>query len=71
MTGQEARDRWDEAKQNWVDCHPRVARIAGDPASDSTQCEADTFGGYTGTLHTAPMPPRLHAIDQTGSASTD
>ena len=59
-----ARDRWQQAKQNWIDCHPRVSRIAGDPASDPARCEAGTFGGYTGSLQTIPMPPRLQVTGQ-------
>jgi hypothetical protein len=41
-----ARALWLAAKQNWIDCHPLVGRMAGDPASDFNRCTAGEFGGF-------------------------
>ncbi len=46
LKGQEARNSWVQAKKNWIDCHPRIARTTGDPASNPKECKPDTFGGY-------------------------
>lgn len=61
VRGQEARDLWQQAKENWINCHPLVARAAGDPQSETAQCIADTFGGYSDRPFVAPMPPVLHS----------
>jgi hypothetical protein len=47
VKGQAARDLYNQAKANWINCHPKVRRIAGDPPSDFSKCQANTFGGYT------------------------
>ena len=47
LTGAEARAEWVRAKQNWIDCHPNVARTHNDPISNPEQCVANTFGGYS------------------------
>ena len=47
LTGAAARAEWDRAKQNWIDCHPELARMPTDPASNPAQCVANTFGGYS------------------------
>ncbi|MBW2527765.1 MAG: hypothetical protein JRI23_26525 [Deltaproteobacteria bacterium] len=41
-----ARSLWEQAKQNWIDCHPRVRRLTIDPASDFSRCTAGDFGGF-------------------------
>lgn len=45
--GQEAINIWNNAKTNWINCHPKVLRKATDPVSDVSQCQAGTYGGYT------------------------
>jgi hypothetical protein len=35
---------WEEAKQNWINCHPNVPRRPGDPAPNGA-CDRDAFGG--------------------------
>ena len=47
LTGAEARAEWARAKQNWIDCHPNVARTPNDPVSNPEQCVANSFGGYS------------------------
>jgi len=47
LTGAKARSAWTKAKQNWINCHPEVARTSNDPASNPKQCVANTFGGYS------------------------
>lgn len=46
MTGREARAVWAAAKRNWIDCHPSVRRVAGDPASSFDRCRPNRWGGY-------------------------
>jgi hypothetical protein len=33
------RSVWDRAKANWINCHPKLARVAGDPESDPSKCD--------------------------------
>jgi hypothetical protein len=47
LTGAEAHAEWARAKQNWIDCHPKVARAPTDPVSNAEQCVANSFGGYS------------------------
>jgi hypothetical protein len=35
---------WQEAKQNWINCHPNVPRRPGDPAPNGA-CDPNSFGG--------------------------
>jgi hypothetical protein len=35
---------WQEAKQNWINCHPNVPRRPGDPAPNGA-CNPNAFGG--------------------------
>jgi len=56
IKGEEARLAWMQAKKNWINCHPRVARTANDPGSNPQECVADTFGGYS---RPTPLPPEL------------
>jgi hypothetical protein len=61
IKGEEARLAWAQAKKNWVDCHPRVARTANDPESNPEECVADTFGGYSRRRWSTPLPPELYS----------
>jgi hypothetical protein len=36
---------YNAAKQNWINCHPKVGRVPGDPASDFSKCDPKTWGG--------------------------
>ena len=47
LSGAEARAEWDKAKQNWINCHPKVARTASESASNPELCYEDDFGGYS------------------------
>jgi hypothetical protein len=44
--GQTARDRWQAAKTNWIDCHPRLQRLDTDPVSTPANCVPNQFGGF-------------------------
>lgn len=46
LKGAEARAKWAEVKQNWINCHPKVRRESSDPISRPAECKV-TFGGYT------------------------
>jgi hypothetical protein len=35
---------WQEARQNWINCHPNVPRRPGDPAPNGA-CDPNAFGG--------------------------
>jgi hypothetical protein len=35
---------WQEARQNWINCHPNVPRRPGDPAPNGV-CDRNSFGG--------------------------
>ena len=48
VTGARARAVWKDARQNWINCHPRVARLPGDPPSRPGQCRRGSFGGPLG-----------------------
>ena len=61
MTGEHARRAWAEAKRNWIDCHPRVARAADDPESNPAECIPNTFGGYSRGPSTRPVPVVLRS----------
>ena len=47
LKGAEARSAWAAAKRNWVNCHPKVGRVAGDPKSDFQKCVSQTWGGFS------------------------
>ena len=36
---------WNAAKQNWINCHPMVAHLPGDPAAHPEQCDPSAYGG--------------------------
>lgn len=46
LSGGQARDAWKRAKQNWIDCHPSIARMPSDPNSDIRRCDRSYWGGY-------------------------
>lgn len=47
LSGRAARDAWERAKTNWINCHPKIARLATDPPSNAGACIPGTWGGYT------------------------
>ena len=47
LRGQAARDAWARAKTNWINCHPKLARLPSDPRSNPDRCVAGTWGGFT------------------------
>ena len=48
LTGKDARDAWARAKSNWINCHPKLARLPSDPKSNPNACVPGTWGGFTG-----------------------
>jgi hypothetical protein len=46
QSGTSARRTWERTKQNWVDCHPKIARLPSDPKSDARRCDRNYWGGY-------------------------
>ncbi len=46
LSGPSAHRIWERAKQNWVDCHPKIARLPSDPKSDTRRCNRNYWGGY-------------------------
>ena len=47
LRGQAARDAWTRAKTNWINCHPRLARLPSDPRSNPGRCVSGIWGGFT------------------------
>lgn len=47
LNGQAARDAWSRAKSNWINCHPKLARLPSDPGSNHGACVPDNWGGFT------------------------
>jgi hypothetical protein len=47
LQGAPARAAWASARKNWIDCHPGVGRLPGDPASNPGQCRPGVWGGFT------------------------
>lgn len=47
LKGQAARDAWSRAKSNWINCHPKLARLPSDPRSNPGACVPDSWGGFT------------------------
>lgn len=45
VEGAEARAIWQEARQNWIDCHPNIARFPEDPESSVGDCTLGAYGG--------------------------
>ncbi|MEK7355804.1 MAG: hypothetical protein AAB250_05115, partial [Bdellovibrionota bacterium] len=46
IKGQAAYDTYNRARMNWINCHPKVPRAAGEPTGDPSQCRAGDFGGF-------------------------
>lgn len=61
LSGAEAMAAWQQAKQNWIDCHPRVPRASDDPESVPEQCTPGTYGGYSRNSAKRPLPPELES----------
>lgn len=57
--GQAARELWAAAKQNWINCHPLVARAPNDPQSDVSRCDPNAYGGDGEAVTPPPPPPDL------------
>jgi hypothetical protein len=47
LQGAPARAAWASARKNWIDCHPKVGRLPGDPVSNPRQCHPGVWGGFT------------------------
>lgn len=47
LRGQAARDAWARAKSNWINCHPKLARLPSDPRSNPDACVPNIWGGFT------------------------
>jgi len=47
LRGQAARDAWNRAKRNWINCHPKLARLPSDPRSNPDACIPNSWGGFT------------------------
>lgn len=47
LKGQAARDAWKQAKSNWINCHPKLARLPSDPRSNPDACVPNSWGGFT------------------------
>lgn len=45
VVGAEARAIWQEARRNWIDCHPKIQRFEDDRVSNKAACDPDGFGG--------------------------
>lgn len=45
VEGEEARTLWQDARRNWIDCHPLIGRFPEDEASMPADCDPDGLGG--------------------------
>ncbi len=45
LQGEAARLAWQEARQNWIDCHFRAVRFADDTVAKPSRCDRTAFGG--------------------------
>lgn len=45
--GQQAKNIYEAAKRNWINCHGKTDRINGDQNSNLSQCQSNTWGGYS------------------------
>ena len=45
VKGRPARALWAQAKSNWINCHPQVARTGTDPRPIPGACRAGRWGG--------------------------
>lgn len=46
VSGTAARRIWERAKQNWIDCHPKIVRMPSDPSSEIRRCNRNYWGGH-------------------------
>jgi hypothetical protein len=46
VSGNRARAMWDAARMNWINCHPKVARLNTDPRPRPDRCDRRTWGGF-------------------------
>ena len=47
VEGAAARALWQEARRNWIDCHPLIQRFEDDPVSIPSACDPGAFGGLS------------------------
>ena len=47
LKGRAARDAWSRAKSNWINCHPKLARLPSDQRSNPGACVPNSWGGFT------------------------
>ncbi|WP_327752333.1 hypothetical protein VVT58_18105 (plasmid) [Sphingobium sp. SJ10-10] len=47
LRGQAARDAWTRAKNNWINCHPKLTRLPTEPRSNPDTCVPNSWGGFT------------------------
>ncbi len=45
VEGEEARALWQDARRNWIDCHPLIERFAEDEVSTPLDCDPEAYGG--------------------------
>jgi hypothetical protein len=55
LRGQAARDKWAQARRNWIDCHSTNVRGSGDDSSVASRCSS----GGTSTLSSPTAPSNL------------
>lgn len=46
VEGEDARTLWQQARRNWIDCHPGVERFDEDQASAPLACDPEAYGGH-------------------------
>ncbi|TPE49138.1 hypothetical protein [Amaricoccus solimangrovi] len=44
VQGPEARALWREVRDNWIGCHPNMRRFEDDPAPETAECDALSYG---------------------------
>ena len=57
LTGEPAQRAWEEAKQNWINCHPDIQRLRSDPQSHARRCDRTSWGGNSAARRTASLAP--------------
>ena len=62
VQGREARHLWGMARENWINCHPNLARLANDPKSDFSKCDPNTYGGGDTVHPSAAIAPDPAAV---------
>jgi hypothetical protein len=48
VRGQQGITLWNAIKQNWINCHPKVAPLPGDPVANPSACKPNAYGGGQG-----------------------